>query len=97
MIFNQSTVNFYNYFFALIKEHNYPDTEQFIENMKPIIYSAELHSKYLNLSLFQKIQQIFKTSSTNDIKFCVSRLFGNYSLYLLRNLFCLVSGVSIQR
>ncbi|MDR7899033.1 glycosyltransferase family 2 protein [Thermosynechococcus sp. JY1334] len=97
MIFNQSTVNFCNYFFALIKEHNYPDTEQFIENMKPIIYSAELHSKYLNLSLFQKIQQIFKTSSTNDIKFCVSRLFGNYSLYLLRNLFCLVLGVSIQR
>lgn len=97
MVFGQSTVKFYNYFCSFIKERDYPDTEQFIKNVKPVIASAYLYSKYSKLSLFEKIQEILKISSPNDLKFCFSRLFGNYSLWLLKNLFYLASRVSIQR
>lgn len=90
MILSQSYVRFCSYFFDLVKYHQYPDANQFIKNTETFLRLACLQSRYLDLNFFQKLKEILRVSRFVELKFCISRLFGVYFLWLLKTLIFVV-------
>ncbi|QEQ01508.1 glycosyltransferase [Thermosynechococcus sp. CL-1] len=94
--FNQALLKFYNYLFDFINYYGYPDSSQFIENVKanPYFRLISFQVRYGTLNFFQRIGQLFKISQLSEFKFSIARLFGIYPLCFLKSLASLIHKFS---